>query len=48
MTLRPFVSPRVLPILSRRCNPLLIPKDRRSSSDRITLTLNPRVIFRRY
>ncbi len=35
-------------ILSRRCNPLLIPKDRRRRGDRITLTLNPRVIFRRY
>ena len=33
---------------SRRCNPLLIPKDRRRRGDRITLTLNPRVIFRRY
>ncbi len=35
-------------ILNRRCNPLLIPRDRRRSGDRITLTLNPRVIFRRY
>ncbi len=35
-------------ILSRPCNPLLIPKARRHRGDRITLTLNPRVIFRRY
>ena len=35
-------------VLNRRCNPLLIPKDRRRSGDRITLTFNPRVIFRRY
>jgi len=34
-------------ILSRPCNPLLIPKDRRQSGERITLTLNPRRIFRR-
>ena len=34
-------------VLNRRCNPLLIPKDRRRSGDRITLTLNPRAIFRR-
>ena len=35
-------------ILSRPCNPLLIPKARRRRGDLITLTLNPRVIFRRY
>ena len=34
-------------ILSRSCNPLPIPKDRRQSGKRITLTLNPRSIFRR-
>ena len=34
-------------ILSRSCNPLLIPKDRRRRGDRLTLTLNPKVIFRR-
>ena len=34
-------------ILSRRCNPLLIPKERRRPGQRITLTLNPSAIFRR-
>lgn len=35
-------------LISRRCNPLKIPEERRRRGDRITLTLNPRVIFRRY
>ena len=34
-------------ILSRPCNPLLIPKDRRRRGNRLTLTLNPKVIFGR-
>lgn len=34
-------------LLSRRCNPLAIPKDHRRSGDRIILILNPSVIFRR-
>ncbi len=34
-------------ILSRPCNPLKIPQERRKDGKRITLTLNPRAIFGR-